>query len=63
MDPQTVAAVIIEPVQGKGGFIPLPEDFPRRLREICDRHGILWIDDEVQAGVGRTGPMWAIEHP
>jgi 4-aminobutyrate aminotransferase len=62
VDPQTVAAVIIEPVQGEGGFIPLPEDFPRRLREICDRHGILWIDDEVQAGVGRTGPMWAIEH-
>lgn len=62
VDPQTVAAVIIEPVQGEGGFIPLPEDFPRRLREICDRHGILWIDDEVQAGVGRTGPVWAIEH-
>ena len=62
VDPQTVAAVILEPVQGEGGFIPLPEDFPRRLREICDRHGILWIDDEVQAGVGRTGPMWAIEH-
>lgn len=62
VDPQTVAAVIIEPVQGEGGFIPLPEDFPRRLRELCDRHGILWIDDEVQAGVGRTGPVWAIEH-
>src|SRR3954452_4777712 len=62
VDPVTVAAVILEPVQGEGGFIPMPADFPARLRELCDRHGILWIDDEVQAGVGRTGPMWAIEH-
>jgi 4-aminobutyrate aminotransferase-like enzyme len=37
-------------------------DYPAKLRELCDRHGILWIDDEVQAGVGRTGPLWAIEH-
>ena len=62
VDPATVAAVVLEPVQGEGGFIPMPDDFPARLREVCDRHGILWIDDEVQAGVGRTGPMWAIEH-
>ena len=62
VDPSTVAAVILEPVQGEGGFIPMPADFPARLRELCDRHGILWIDDEVQSGVGRTGPMWAIEH-
>ena len=62
VDPATVAAVILEPVQGEGGFIPMPADFPAQLRELCDRHGILWIDDEVQAGVGRTGPMWAIEH-
>jgi 4-aminobutyrate aminotransferase len=62
VDPATVAAVILEPVQGEGGFIPMPADFPVRLRELCDRHGILWIDDEVQAGVGRTGPVWAIEH-
>ena len=54
--------MILEPVQGEGGFIPMPADFPARLRELCDRHGILWIDDEVQAGVGRTGPVWAIEH-
>ena len=40
----------------------MPADFPAQLRELCDRHGILWIDDEVQAGVGRTGPVWAIEH-
>src|SRR3954452_433249 len=62
VDPGTVAAVILEPVQGEGGFIPMPADFPAKLRELCDRHGILWIDDEVQAGVGRTGPVWAIEH-
>jgi 4-aminobutyrate aminotransferase len=62
VDPGSVAAVILEPVQGEGGFIEMPEDFPARLRELCDRHGILWIDDEVQAGVGRTGPVWAIEH-
>src|SRR4051794_25762364 len=62
VDPAAVAAVILEPVQGEGGFIPMPADFPAKLRELCDRHGILWIDDEVQAGVGRTGPVWAIEH-
>ncbi len=62
VDPATVAAVILEPVQGEGGFVPMPADFPARLRELCDEHGILWIDDEVQAGVGRTGPVWAIEH-
>ena len=62
VDPATVAAVILEPVQGEGGFIEMPADFPAKLRELCDRHGILWIDDEVQSGVGRTGPVWAIEH-
>jgi 4-aminobutyrate aminotransferase len=62
VDPSTVAAVILEPVQGEGGFIEMPADFPAKLRELCDRHGILWIDDEVQSGVGRTGPVWAIEH-
>src|SRR5438477_9436730 len=40
----------------------MPADFPRRVKELCDRHGILYVDDEVQAGVGRTGPVWAIEH-
>jgi 4-aminobutyrate aminotransferase-like enzyme len=53
---------VLEPVQGEGGFIPMPQDFPARLREICDRHGILYVDDEVQSGVCRTGPPWAIEH-
>jgi 4-aminobutyrate aminotransferase len=62
VDPASVACVVLEPVQGEGGFIPMPPDFPRRLKEICERHGILYVDDEVQAGVGRTGPVWAIEH-
>jgi 4-aminobutyrate aminotransferase / (S)-3-amino-2-methylpropionate transaminase / 5-aminovalerate transaminase len=62
VDPQTVACVVLEPVQGEGGFIAMPDDFPRRLQELCTTHGILYVDDEVQAGVGRTGPVWAIEH-
>jgi 4-aminobutyrate aminotransferase len=62
VDPESVAAVILEPVQGEGGFIAMPADFPRRLQELCARYGILYIDDEVQSGVGRTGPVWAIEH-
>jgi 4-aminobutyrate aminotransferase / (S)-3-amino-2-methylpropionate transaminase / 5-aminovalerate transaminase len=62
VDPQSVACVVLEPVQGEGGFIPMPFDFPRRLQEVCAAHGILYVDDEVQAGVGRTGPVWAIEH-
>lgn len=60
--PERVACVVLEPVQGEGGFIPVPEELPRRLRELCDEHGILYVDDEVQAGCGRTGPVWAIEH-
>jgi 4-aminobutyrate aminotransferase len=62
VDPASVACVVLEPVQGEGGFIPMPEDFPPRLKEVCAEHGILYVDDEVQAGVGRTGPVWAIEH-
>jgi 4-aminobutyrate aminotransferase / (S)-3-amino-2-methylpropionate transaminase / 5-aminovalerate transaminase len=62
VDPQTVACAVLEPVQGEGGFIPMPHDFPARLKELCAEHGILYVDDEVQAGVGRTGPVWAIEH-
>src|SRR5436305_2922722 len=62
VDPASVACVVLEPVQGEGGFIPMPDDFPRRLKEVCSSHGILYVDDEVQAGVGRTGPVWAIEH-
>jgi 4-aminobutyrate aminotransferase/(S)-3-amino-2-methylpropionate transaminase len=62
VSPHRVAGLILEPVQGEGGFIPMPDDFPRRLKEICERYGILYIDDEVQSGIGRTGPVWAIEH-
>jgi 4-aminobutyrate aminotransferase/(S)-3-amino-2-methylpropionate transaminase len=62
VDPQSVACVVLEPVQGEGGFIVMPDDFPRRLQELCETHGILYVDDEVQSGVGRTGPVWAIEH-
>jgi 4-aminobutyrate aminotransferase len=60
-DPQTIACAVIEPVQGEGGFIPLPEDYPKRLHELLQRHGILLVADEVQSGVGRTGTVWAIE--
>ncbi len=62
VDPQTVACVLLEPVQGEGGFVPMTPDFPRRLAELCAEHAILYVDDEVQSGVGRTGKMWAIEH-
>jgi 4-aminobutyrate aminotransferase/(S)-3-amino-2-methylpropionate transaminase len=53
---------VLEPVQGEGGFIPMPLDFPARLKEVLDRYGILYVDDEIQSGCGRTGTMWAIEH-
>ena len=58
----SVACVLIEPVQGEGGFTPAPPAFLRELREFCDEHGILLIADEVQSGYGRTGRMWAFEH-
>jgi 4-aminobutyrate aminotransferase len=61
VDPQTLACAVIEPVQGEGGFIPMPPDFPKRLQELLARHGILFVVDEVQSGVGRTGTVWAIE--
>jgi 4-aminobutyrate aminotransferase/(S)-3-amino-2-methylpropionate transaminase len=57
-----VAAIIVEPVQGEGGFVVAPEQFMRGLRRICDEHGIVLIVDEVQTGFGRTGKMFAIEH-
>jgi 4-aminobutyrate aminotransferase len=62
VDPETVACVVLEPVQGEGGFVVMPHDFPAALAEVCRRHGILYVDDEVQTGVGRTGPIWAIDH-
>jgi len=60
--PDDVAAIIIEPVQGEGGFHPAPTELLENLREICDRHGILLIADEVQTGFARTGKMFGIEH-
>jgi 4-aminobutyrate aminotransferase len=60
--PSAVAAMILEPVQGEGGYIPAPPAFLQALREICDEHGILLVADEVQAGFGRTGKMWSFEH-
>jgi 4-aminobutyrate aminotransferase/4-aminobutyrate aminotransferase/(S)-3-amino-2-methylpropionate transaminase len=62
IDPKSVAAVIVEPVQGEGGFNVAPADFLRALRQLCDEHGIVMIADEVQAGMARTGKMFAIEH-
>jgi 4-aminobutyrate aminotransferase / (S)-3-amino-2-methylpropionate transaminase / 5-aminovalerate transaminase len=62
VDPREVACFVIEPVQGEGGFIPMPPEFLRALKDVCERHGIVYVDDEVQAGCGRTGPVWAIEH-
>jgi 4-aminobutyrate aminotransferase/(S)-3-amino-2-methylpropionate transaminase len=60
--PEAVAAIIIEPVQGEGGFVPASAEYLRGLREICDEHGIVLIADEVQSGFGRTGRMFAMEH-
>src|SRR5947209_9628084 len=60
--PEEIAAIIIEPIQGEGGFIPAPAFFLQELQRICNRHGIMLIVDEVQSGVGRTGKWWAYEH-
>ena len=60
--PEEVAAIVIEPVQGEGGYVPAPAGFLQELRRICDVHGILLIADEVQSGMGRTGKMFALEH-
>uniref|UniRef100_A0A7S1S0V8 Acetylornithine transaminase n=1 Tax=Alexandrium catenella TaxID=2925 RepID=A0A7S1S0V8_ALECA len=60
--PEETAALIIEPVLGEGGYVPHPPGLLPALREFCDRHGILFIADEVQSGAGRTGKMWAMEH-
>ena len=62
VDAANLAAIIVEPVSGEGGFIPFPDFYLRRLRELCDEHGALLIVDEIQTGFGRTGSMFAIEH-
>jgi 4-aminobutyrate aminotransferase / (S)-3-amino-2-methylpropionate transaminase / 5-aminovalerate transaminase len=60
--PETVAAIVFEPQQGEGGFLPAPQEFVEGLRRIADRHGIVLVADEVQTGFGRTGRMFAMEH-
>jgi 4-aminobutyrate aminotransferase len=60
--PSDVAAIVVEPIQGEGGYFPAPKAFMEGLREICDEHGILLIADEIQSGMGRTGTWWAIQH-
>jgi 4-aminobutyrate aminotransferase/(S)-3-amino-2-methylpropionate transaminase len=62
VDPKAVAAMIIEPVQGEAGFVPVPPRFLTRIRELCAEHGIVMIADEVQCGMGRTGRIFAVEH-
>jgi len=62
VDPSAVAAFLIEPVQGEAGFLPVPQRFFERIRQICTQHGIVLIADEVQCGSGRTGKLFAVEH-
>jgi len=62
LPPEEVAAIFVEPIQGEGGYVIAPTVFMQELRQICDRHGILLVVDEVQSGVGRTGKWWAVEH-
>lgn len=62
VEPDRVAAIIIEPVQGEGGFYAAPAGFMKKIREICDLHGIVMIADEIQTGFARTGKMFAVEH-
>jgi 4-aminobutyrate aminotransferase / (S)-3-amino-2-methylpropionate transaminase / 5-aminovalerate transaminase len=60
--PESVAAIVMEPVLGEGGFVAAPTEFVQGVRRLCDEHGIVFVVDEVQTGYGRTGKMWAIEH-
>jgi len=62
IDPKAIAAMIVEPVQGEAGFVPVPQRFLQRIRELCTEHGIVMIADEVQCGMGRTGRLFAVEH-
>jgi 4-aminobutyrate aminotransferase len=62
VDPEEVAAIFIEPIQGEGGYVPAPKEFLLELQRICRKHGILLVCDEVQSGMGRTGKWWASDH-
>jgi 4-aminobutyrate aminotransferase len=62
LDPADVAAIFVEPIQGEGGYVVPPPEFLRSIRQLCDRHGILLVFDEIQSGVGRTGRMFGAEH-
>ncbi len=62
MAAEEIAAIIVEPFLGEGGYVAPPPEFIQGLRRICDKHGIVFIADEIQSGMGRTGKMWAIEH-
>jgi len=62
MAPSEVAAIFVEPIQGEGGYLISPPGFMQELRQLCDKHGILLIADEIQSGMGRTGKWWAYEH-
>jgi 4-aminobutyrate aminotransferase len=60
--PEEIAAIVVEPIQGEGGYVVPPPPYFRKLRALCDKYGILLIDDEIQSGLGRTGRWFAIEH-
>lgn len=62
VDPEEVAAIVVEPIQGEGGYVPAPKEFLQKLQSICRRNGILLISDEIQSGMGRTGKWWAGDH-
>src|SRR3989441_3996707 len=62
LDPEEIAGIVIEPIQGEGGYLPAPKAFLQEIQRICRQHGILLIVDEVQSGMGRTGKWWASEH-
>src|ERR1700741_1533619 len=62
VDPDEVAGIFIEPIQGEGGYLPAPAEFLQGLQRICRKHGILLVADEVQSGMGRTGKWWAVDH-
>ncbi len=62
VDPARVAALLVEPVQGEGGYLPAPPGFLAALRALCDEHGMVFIADEIQTGIGRTGKLFAMEH-